>query len=120
MMCQKLFKICHADGIAVAMTLLSRAIGTVEAFSLFFAHGNGTAVCPHCRQHILKYTNEILVREFCMPDVKTSSYFYPKNIDQKIEGYKSQDRRAERLLDNYITKTEVVELFTKQKFVCYY
>ena len=54
------------------------------------------------------------------PDVNTGHYFYPKDIDAKIESYKSQDRKAGRLLDNYIAKDEVMELLRKQRFVCYY
>src|SRR5271157_4688653 len=54
------------------------------------------------------------------PDIDTSTYFYPKNIDKKIENYKEQDIKAERPLDNYIKKDEVMELFKKQKYVCYY
>ena len=54
------------------------------------------------------------------PDVDESNYFYPKNIDEKIVGYKKQDRKAKRSLTNYISKEEIIELFKKQKYVCHY
>ena len=54
------------------------------------------------------------------PNVNTSTYFCPKNICEKIKNYKEQDIKAERPLDNYIEKDEVMELFKKQKYVCYY
>jgi hypothetical protein len=54
------------------------------------------------------------------PDVDVGKYFYPKNIDKKIDNYKRQDRKAERSLANYISEDEIKELFNKQKYVCYY
>ncbi|HLX53662.1 MAG TPA: hypothetical protein VKR58_06960, partial [Aquella sp.] len=44
----------------------------------------------------------------------------PNNIEEKIAEYKQQDIKVGRCLDNYITKYEVVELFKKQNYVCYY
>ena len=52
------------------------------------------------------------------PDVDTSNYTHPKNIDEKIKGYKQQDREANRSLSSYITQAEIIELFKKQKYVC--
>ena len=54
------------------------------------------------------------------PDVSTGAYFCPNNIDVKIKDYKEQDIKAGRPLDNYIEKNEVIALFKKQKYVCYY
>ncbi|HLX52447.1 MAG TPA: hypothetical protein VKR58_00805, partial [Aquella sp.] len=54
------------------------------------------------------------------PEIKDGICFYPKNIDKKIENYKEQDIKAERSLDNYIKNNEVIELFKRQKYVCYY
>ena len=54
------------------------------------------------------------------PDVDTSSYTHPKNIDEKIKDYKQQDRKAKRSLSNYITQAEIIDLFIKQKYVCHY
>ena len=54
------------------------------------------------------------------PDDNIINYFCPKNIDEKIEGYKSQDTKAERSLNNYIQKDEIMQLFKNQKYVCYY
>ena len=54
------------------------------------------------------------------PDVSTDAYFCPNNIDVKIKDYKEQDIKAGRPLDNYIEKNEVIALFKKQKYVCYY
>src|SRR5271165_5108450 len=68
-------------------------------------------------QFAQKGFKEYLKRE---PDIDTSTYFYPPNIDKKIENYKEQDIKAERLLDNYIQKDEVIELFKKQKYGCHY
>ena len=54
------------------------------------------------------------------PDVSNTNYFFPRNIDEKIQSYKSQDIKADRSLNNYIGKDEVIELFKKQKYVCHY
>ena len=54
------------------------------------------------------------------PYIDANTYFPPMDIDKKIENYKEQDIKAERSLDNYIEKAEVIELFEKQKYVCYY
>ena len=54
------------------------------------------------------------------PKVEPINYIYPKNIDQKIANYKLQDKNANRSLSNYITETEIMELFQKQQYVCYY
>ena len=54
------------------------------------------------------------------PDVNTNGFTYPKNIDEKIESYKQQDRAANRALSSYITKADVITLFKKQKYVCRY
>src|SRR5206468_10886300 len=61
--------------------------------------------------------NEYLKQE---PDVETSHYICPKNIDDKITSYKLQDLKAERSLDTYIRKDEIITLFKKQKCVGYY
>jgi hypothetical protein len=54
------------------------------------------------------------------PVVDGGSYFCPNNIHNKIDSYKEQDIKAERPLDNYIEKAEVMELFKKQPYYCYY
>ena len=41
-------------------------------------------------------------------------------LRKKLKDYKQQDIKAGRCLDNYIEKAEVLQLFKKQKFVCYY
>jgi hypothetical protein len=49
-----------------------------------------------------------------------SHHFVPTNIEEKLENYKTQDIKAERALDNFIEKHEVMKLFQNQKCVCYY
>jgi hypothetical protein len=47
-------------------------------------------------------------------------HFIPTNIETKLERYKTQDLKAERALDNFIEKDEIMELFEKHKYCCYY
>ena len=41
-------------------------------------------------------------------------------MNKKLLNYKLQDEKAKRSLSSYITKSEVEELFKKQRYVCYY
>ena len=77
---------------------------------------------PSLSENILFQFSQLGFKEYLKqePDVETSKYSCPYNIQQKIKNYRSQDLKAERSLDKYITKDEVTELFKKQKFVCYY
>ena len=59
-------------------------------------------------------------KEYLKQQPDDNNFFYPENIDEKIEGYKSQDTKTERSLDNYIGKDEIIQLFKKQKYVCHY
>lgn len=54
------------------------------------------------------------------PDIDISKFSSPKDIDIKLKGYKQQDRKANRCLDNSINQHEVQSLFEKQKYLCYY
>jgi len=77
---------------------------------------------PGLSENILFQFSQEAFQEYLKeePDVNVSKNYYPKNINEKIADYKSQDRKAERSLDNYISKDEIKELFDKQKYVCYY
>ena len=54
------------------------------------------------------------------PDLSPSHCNIPDNIDKKIESYTPQDLKANRSLDNYIEKDEIIEQFKKQKHFHYY
>jgi hypothetical protein len=49
-----------------------------------------------------------------------SHRFVPTNIDKKLKNYKKQDTKVNRALDDFIEKHEIMKLFKKQKYVCYY
>ena len=41
-------------------------------------------------------------------------------IDAKLINYKTQDEKAGRSLDNFITRSQVLSLLEKYKFICHY
>ena len=51
---------------------------------------------------------------------QTDKYTMPNNISEKIPNYKNQDVKANRSLQNYITKEQIKQLITTQSFKCYY
>ena len=54
------------------------------------------------------------------PMQKNDKYVIPNNISTKLESYRNQDIKANRIIDNFITYDETIEVIKRESFKCYY
>src|SRR5271155_624084 len=78
---------------------------------------------PGLAEHIMFQFSKVGFTQYLkQKPPKPTNFHYPKDIEEKISHYVQQDDKAGRYLasgDRYIAK-EVIELFKKQNYVCYY